>query len=255
MRLPATIVLRFLKLMAPLFYLGKRGDLVSLSFGPATFLARRNSQDAVVLHEIWSFRCYDAVPILPGSVVVDIGAHIGGFAVRAAIRGARVFAYEAEQGNHELLKANLRRNHCQTAVSVHCAVASGDGKVTLNVDPTGSTLHSLYALTSPAQQRSVQSIGLHGLLRRHRLGTVDVLKIDAEGAEYEILLNARADDMRRIRTIILEYHDYIDHGHERAELERLLRQHGFGVADITPWYQHVLLESGMLLARREQRGA
>ncbi len=51
--------------------------------------------------------------------------------------------------------------------------------------------------------------------------------MDIEGAEYEILESFLSTDWARIKNIILEYHE--QNGRTRGEIEKLLRENGFGV--------------------------
>src|SRR5439155_22097922 len=56
----------------------------------------------------------------------------------------------------------------------------------------------------------------------------DFLKIDCEGAEYDIMFHATADTLRRIRHISMEYHDGVT-SHSHGELRAFLEKHGFRV--------------------------
>ena len=253
MRFFSRVILFALKTILPFYYIGaKRANgMASLSFKHgAVFETRLNSQDAFVLNEIWKYHCYDEAEIAPEDVVVDIGAHIGGYTVLASKKGATVYAYEPEPGNYRLLKRNTAINRCKKAKLYNLAVSSRKGAITLNVDAKGSGLHSLYQLSSASRRATVLAVPLHEVITANKLKSIQVLKIDAEGAEYGILLPASRSDLKKIRTIILEYHDYIDHGHNKKQLELILRDSGFKVHDIAPWYQHFFMKSGTLIAKR-----
>ena len=89
----------FNKLLFPVFYLQHQGKsaLVVEVEGGARFKVRVNTSDTLVIWEVWKAKIYDDVrlPIGEKDVVVDIGAHIGGFAVQAArlAHRGRVYAY------------------------------------------------------------------------------------------------------------------------------------------------------------------
>lgn len=247
--------LTFLKAIAPLFYIGKRkfGNTVHMNFRKnIKFATRVNSQDLIILHEIFKAKCYEKAKIRKNDVVVDIGAHIGGYSILATKLGGKVFAYEAMPENYELLVENLKINNCKRVKSYNVAVNSKKGEVLLNVDRTGNGLHSIYPDSSSKETIKVPSIDLHEIFVNNRLNQIDVLKIDVEGAEYEIILHARPEDLQKIKTIIMEYHDYFDHGHNNAELKSVLIKNGFAVKDISSWHQNVLFKSGVILASRER---
>jgi FkbM family methyltransferase len=62
------------------------------------------------------------------------------------------------------------------------------------------------------------------ILRDHQLDQVDYLKVDAEGAEIEILEAVSEDDWKKIKQIVVETH----RGDESMQhVEAILRKHGF----------------------------
>ena len=100
----------FNKIIFPFFYLrhqGKQTVVIDAGDG-AQFNVRVNTSDILVIWEIWKAKIYDDArfPIRAEDVVVDIGGHIGGFAIRAAKLATRghVYAYEASSKNYTLLE-------------------------------------------------------------------------------------------------------------------------------------------------------
>lgn len=244
-----------LKLIMPFYYLGKRrfGDLTEIRFRNVSFFARHNSLDALPLYEIWSYNSYSDAPIQLGNIVVDIGAHIGGYAVYAAKLGARVIAYEPMPKTYELLVKNLELNRCGNVRAYNAALSSSTGIITLNTDADGTILTSIYHDASFPHKVAVPSVSLHEAFRRNKLKHVDVLKLDVEGAEYDILLNAQPADLRKVQTIIMEFHDHLSHGHNRHELTKFLHHHGFVVRELSLWITTTLFKEGRLLATRRLR--
>ncbi len=53
---------------------------------------------------------------------------------------------------------------------------------------------------------TVEGVSLATLFERERIETIDMLKMDIEGAEHDVLLFSAEDVLRRIRTLALEYH-------------------------------------------------
>ncbi len=63
-----------------------------------------------------------------GGVFVDVGANIGGYAIRAA-KTSRVYAFEPHPRNFYLLKLNVKLNQrCNNVRAFHTAVSSYLGK-------------------------------------------------------------------------------------------------------------------------------
>ena len=240
----------FGKLAVPFFYIGKIKDknMAYVGFGNGIiFTTRVNSFDAVVLYEIWKNRCYQAAQIKKNDIVVDIGAHIGGYAVWADKLGAKVIAYEPLPSNYQLLLKNIKLNKSENIKSHNVAVSSKTGEITLHVEKRIG-LSSIYP--SATETITVPSIGLHEIFTSNKFRKISLLKMDVEGAEYDILLHARTEDLQKIETLIIEYHDFFDHGHSKAELKALLQNNGFSVNEVSPWYQGFLLKFGIILATK-----
>ena len=106
----------FNKIFFPFFYLRQQGKQTIIVNGDkdTQFTVRVNTSDILVIWEIWKAKIYDDTrfPIHEDDVIVDIGGHIGGFAVRAArlAHRGKVYAYEASSRNYALLEINQQMN-------------------------------------------------------------------------------------------------------------------------------------------------
>lgn len=109
-----------------------------------TFRIRTRPGDRHTFHRLWARDEYRLKGLAPGSLgtVVDIGAHIGTFAVRAASLARRVLCYEPAPENLELLRRNVAP---YPNVVVHpLAVAGRRGPVRLYLRENPAA-HSLWA--------------------------------------------------------------------------------------------------------------
>ena len=162
--------------------------------------------------------------------IVDVGSTVGSFVVWAGRRSPRASftAIEPNPAVVPFLRDNLRRNQMEARVQViEAAVGSSSGTAAIEDDRQFSNLLRVVPL---AQGRgpSVRMVTLADVLDGQAGGACDLLKIDCEGGEYDILLNASDDVLHRARMIICEYH--FPDGHQPEELiDRLVRA-GFEVA-------------------------
>lgn len=143
----------------------------------------------------------------PGDVFVDVGANIGYFTlVAAAAVGClgRVFAFEPEPGNLELLQASVALNGFSWVSVDPCALGESAGTVDFYLSPSNFGDHSLI----PAAGREKISIPLRrGDDCLPPGGRVDVIKMDVQGAEPAALAGLAATvaaNLPRIR-LLLEY--------------------------------------------------
>lgn len=171
-----------------------------------------------------------------GATIIDIGANIGIFAIFAATRsGARVYAYEPFFHNYELMLENLRLNPAGRRVfPFQLAVAANRGERDLYMGDTLS--HSMRPTHKVEQERvSVQCISLSDIFATNNLEKVDILKLDCEGAEFEILYNTPHECFARIAEIRMEYHNSAERGSENCtDLIGFLAKRGFAVTFHSP---------------------
>jgi len=224
----------FNKLIFSLFYLGHQGKTTALIKvkGGAQFKTRVNTSDALMIWEIWKAQVYDdpRIPISAGDTVVDIGAHIGAFAVRAArfAHPGKVYSYEASGKNYALLSENSQLNGIENLYIENSAISDRRGQMFLYVPAGNSILGSLLQTTSSFKE-TVQAITLADIIVEHALTQIDFFKMDVEGAEFDILLNCSAETFAKIQRMVLEYHEFEGDNRTHLDLVNLLVSHGFKV--------------------------
>jgi FkbM family methyltransferase len=186
------------------------------------FLARLG--EAYTIESALFRRYYDVMSLHPNSIVIDIGAHIGTFTVRAAKRMAGkglVIAIEPEPRNAQYLVVNLNVNKCRNVKVIRAACSDKDGYGFLYLHDF--TSHSMYV-------HSKRKI----LVRLYRLDTLAFakqfsntskyfIKINAEGAELDILRGA-VKTLRHCYAIIVGAHHYLQQPHD---VGKFLRENGF----------------------------
>jgi FkbM family methyltransferase len=145
----------------------------------------------------------------PGDVVVDVGANIGIVALYLAKKhpDITINAIEPVPTTYRHLAENIDLNNVRNITALNCAITSDGRDLRMIVNPAhsgGSTGHlrdvrqpGHYNLTVPS--RTLDSIFDEYVPDRCRL-----LKVDCEGAEYEILSRARCLD--RVDHLAMELH-------------------------------------------------
>jgi FkbM family methyltransferase len=143
-----------------------------------------------------------------GDRFVDVGANLGYYSILAAIKTGpegKVFAFEPEQKNFDLLKQNVLHNDLQN-VDIFCAALSDNdaqGQLFLNDENRGD--HQIYAVSG--EQRYQQDITLRNgdRLLRPLCERIDVLKVDTQGAEWHVLSGLKtliSDSLPAIRMVV-----------------------------------------------------
>jgi FkbM family methyltransferase len=170
-------------------------------------------------------RIYDWLPV-EGRTVVDVGASIGDSALYFYARGARrVVALEPWPKNYHLLERNVRLNGAEDVITpVNVGLAGSSGTIHLE-DGTEDSLHNQLRESTygtPVPMRTLQEI-----VDEYQIESA-VLKLDCEGAEYEILSQSNDQLIHRFSHVQLEYH------YGRSPLVRTLRALGYRVRSTWP---------------------
>ena len=134
-----------------------------------------------------------------GDIVVDVGAHIGKYSIIASrMVGSRgkVIAIEAHPDNCDILKQNINLNKLSNVIVLNCAAHSTETLVKLyeTGQEDGFTIYNTIMTDRPSlnTQRyiEVKANTLDSLLLEKGIKQVNWIKIDVEGAEFEVLRGA-----------------------------------------------------------------
>jgi FkbM family methyltransferase len=148
--------------------------------------------------------------------ILDIGANVGFFSIAARWHypDAAIHAYEPNPRSLPYLKSNVS----QLAVAVHPeAVGAADGMV--SISDSGDTN---LARTEATQNGNIPQVSLSTAIERMG-GAIDLLKLDCEGAEWEMFRQSSC--WHSVRNIRMEYHLF--HGETVEEVDETLDRLGF----------------------------
>jgi FkbM family methyltransferase len=190
-------------------------EFVSYNFRNGTTLKCRckstDINEAVVVH---SGLEYPAEPCLFSGrsdsrpiVIMDLGGNIGAFStwVKALNPevGIHLHVFEPHPGNISVLRDNLNKNDLQDAQIHEVAVAGISGTVDLDVS-TGFDAFSIARTSS--NMMTIKALSVRDFLAQHGLSRVDLLKMDIEGAEFEIIANDLEVIAATVSRLVVEFH-------------------------------------------------
>jgi FkbM family methyltransferase len=135
-----------------------------------------------------------------GDIVVDIGAHIGHYTIIASKRvgaNGKVVAIEASPSNFEILNRNIKLNQLANIINLNHVVYSKETKLKLYL-PGEESGHTIYNTVISDRARNedkfveVNANTLDYLLQSKGIKQEQInwIKIDVEGAEFEVLKGA-----------------------------------------------------------------
>ena len=136
--------------------------------------------------------------IKPNDVVIDIGAHIGYFTLLFAMLvgpNGKVFSFEPEPKNFELLKKNIEINNHHNVVTESKIVSDKNKKCTLYTFETSSGANRIYKPHENTNSKPIEvdSISLDEYFKNSEfLKKIKFVKIDVEGAELLVLKSMKS---------------------------------------------------------------
>jgi FkbM family methyltransferase len=161
-----------------------------------------------IYKEIFAENCYD-YPLLPSSHprIIDVGANTGLFAIRMKqlYPTAHIICYEPFPSNFNQLIKNLDQSHFENCYAIKKGVGGRTRKEKLYIHSKNIGGHSIFKSESGGEDSiEIDILDISDVLNYSDLSSCDLLKLDCEGAEFEIIMKIDSAIARRIPQIIFE---------------------------------------------------
>lgn len=207
---------------------------------------RTASTDIQAFVNVWIIEEYkrEGFEIKDCDIIIDIGAHVGFFALYASqyCRSGRIFCFEPIKESFDLLVENIKMNNLTNVNCSNKAVYAQNKNVRVYLS-NDQAAHSIYG--NGDKYIDVNAMTLSDILNTNNIKTCDLLKMDCEGSEYEIFQSTSDEYINRIQKICLEYHIMKNDHESLHSLKNRVSSLGFQVIDV-PSIQNL----GMLYARK-----
>lgn len=181
-----------------------------------------------------------------GMVVFDVGANVGDLALlfsRFVGTTGRVHAFEASPSVFGRLsticelsgKKNILLNQRAVSDSVGTVILHQYDDEHLGWNSLAYRPLHLYGFNvTPVEQLEVPSTTIDLYCQQHSIPHIDLLKIDVEGAEYQVLLGARSMlQQKKVRYCLFEFGaTTFDMGNNPSEIDAYLRGCGYKIRNV-----------------------
>lgn len=157
----------------------------------------------------------------PQPVIYDCGANIGMSCLyfKKLFPDAKIKAFEADPMIADMLKSNLAKNGIHDVEVINKAVWIDNNGIEFGSE--GADGGSIYATGNKIK---IESIRLKELLEKETI--VDLLKIDIEGAEYEVLKDC-GGSLTNVRNLFIEYHSWNSAPQKLSEILNVMETNNF----------------------------
>jgi FkbM family methyltransferase len=199
---------------------------VEIQAGGQRYTLRIATGEAWLAREVFERHEYGGLPahaLRRPPLVVDVGANVGAFALYAKLAyhpDAVIHCFEPYPPNVALLRRNVAPFPAVTVHPVGLGVADAEVDLLLHATNSGANSTRSDLVPAPAGRTRVPIRDAGAIWDELGFEDVDVLKIDAEGAEVGIL-EAVGARLGRVRVVLAEYHAAED----RRRIDALLPGH------------------------------
>jgi FkbM family methyltransferase len=144
------------------------------------------------------------LPVEPRTIL-DVGANIGMASIYFANRypSAKIIAIEPEPTNFRMLEKNIAAYPGISAVRAALWPSGGEVSVVAPSGMNGSYGHWGFTVSDGT---GVRAVTVPAILQEFEIATIDILKVDIEGAELE-LFSANCEWLKHVRYVMIETHD------------------------------------------------
>jgi FkbM family methyltransferase len=196
---------------------------------------RPSSNDHYTFKEVFEEEVYSALCRNCSNVktIVDLGANIGLASLYLLNNNpeARLFAVEPDPSNFKLLMQNLDASRFRDrSHAIQAAVWSDSGP--LEIHQPESAGHVNQYRVKPCEDKGqmsgpVSGMTIQQIMEVSGFDTIDILKVDIEGAEIE-LLKGNVDWIKRVRWMAIEFHE---DSRSLSNFDAIIAQYGWKILD------------------------
>lgn len=182
----------------------------------ASFLA---IYDEVFHQNIYNFFSNTAVP-----VILDCGANIGLSAVyfNLLYPNSSIIAFEPDQAAYTILEKNIESLNIKNVTLIKKGLWKEDTILEFHSEGADGGRIDAIAPMTDSKRKQIPVTRLSQYIK----GKIDFLKIDIEGAEYEVLLECK-DKLHLVKNIFVEYHSFSNQKQSLDEILSILTKAGF----------------------------
>jgi FkbM family methyltransferase len=213
-----------------LYYFGiKNGEsVIQLKNGLKCII--RDKSDSIAFFENFFININfptDEFWINDDDTIIDVGAHIGTFTLLASskAKNGKIISIEPSKESFKIFEKNVNLNDLTNVNLMNYGVWSKSGKMKLyiNEESIGNSI-----IIKSQNEETIDVISLNEIIKKFNIEKINFLKIDCEGAEYEIILKLEEEVLEKIEKISMEVHGGVGK-HTINDLMKFLKSNGFKV--------------------------
>ena len=192
------------------------------NLGPVSVLYKRPYELLKTYNEIFVCEIYRFETSSPNPIIIDCGANIGisSLYFKTIYPNATLIAFEPDESLANIFQKNMQQNGVDHFTLHKAAVWTENGTISFN--NMGSEASSIDV--SGNSNSTVPTLQLASILAEHP--TIDLLKIDIEGAEYPVIQDC-VSELHKVQHLFIEYHGLATETYKLETILRIVSEAGF----------------------------
>lgn len=185
--------------------------LVTIKDNLTFIIRKRNKSDILLLKDIFIYEEYGKyLPDVKGKIVLDIGGYIGDTAVYFSNLGASmVYVYEPHPVLYKMMIKNIELNNIKNIKTNNCGISDEDSIISIKEKKSSNGPTAVFGLELPKYNQGktveIKVVSFKKIIED--IGEIDLLKMDCEGYEVLALLSCDRIHLKKIKNMVVEYHD------------------------------------------------
>lgn len=226
LKLPLTLVeriqlfIQFALLKIKVRFFNQPNKIISLNIAGFKLNAYDYETAQYLLEEVWLNEDYYFNYSQQQPVIFDCGANIGISVLyfKALYPESTIIAFEPNPNLFALLEKNVLDNQLKDVYIHQVALSATNEEISFFInDNLGSFLSSKFQHRGGDNEIQVKAVQLSGYIKRY--SDIDFLKMDIEGAEYEVIQELNEKKLLdAVQKFIVEYHYFKDRDQEKMEI-------------------------------------
>lgn len=172
---------------------------------------RRGTSDLPVYRQVFLNGEYEMKVNTTPKLIIDLGANIGLFSLlmKKKFPNSQIIAIEADPNNFLVLRQNLERY--SDIICINAAIWNINTKLKVDSNDNIAEWGKTVSLMSKEEKGAIviDGITMNDVKREYSLDIIDILKIDIEGAEFELFLS-NTEWLDDVKMVIIEFHDSVN---------------------------------------------
>ncbi len=176
----------------------------------------------IFLDQVYYFFPEDFDP----KIIVDAGANVGFSSIWFADKfpNSKIISIEPEANNFLLLEKNIK--NYKNIIPLNSGLWYKDGFLDLVSGTTGSWGFETIEKTKNLDSNTVKSVSINTICREFEIDSIDLLKIDIEGAETDLFSNHPQEWLNKVKILMIETHERKRKGSTDL-IFRIMKEEGF----------------------------